>query len=155
MLPVDDLRNAIERIQCLSKPAKSEPWCALMTIDSSVAAALLRRQAGELLSLADEVDGGSSTQMPAPGRRRWIELAHACKITGKSSSWVYRVAREHGLGWKLDTGSWVFDEEKLRKFMSWRSPRDVEKSEICEVSDASSLSKPSPRRVVRIEESRK
>lgn len=100
-----------------------------------------RALAAEQARLAEEATAllaqlaGDRAPIDAPGANKLIDTAVASKITRRSSSWLYSIARKHpSLGWKV-AGSWVFSEPMLRAFMAGRAAQ-CEESEICEVCDA-------------------
>ena len=109
----------------------------------SAAAALhrLRDQLRAALATVEEqiaaLDGDALTPT-APSRAtpdKLVDTAVASKITRRSSSWLYAIARRHPyLGWKV-AGSWVFSEPMLRAFMAGEDTLR-EKSEICEIREA-------------------
>lgn len=100
----------------------------------------LRRQAAELLRLADELDAApAASSGPAGDAKpdRILNTAKAAKLSRRSYSSLYRDARAHGFGWQLPTHVWQFSESGLRKFLSRRNAGLGEVGELGEVAPLS------------------
>ncbi len=81
----------------------------------------LRRQALELVALAEHLEGKApvTTQKDAAPKRRdrLISVATAAKIACKGTSTIYRWAEQFPIGRRLPTGTWEISEVRLKAFL--------------------------------------
>lgn len=95
----------------------------------------------ELRAALAEIQGEARAVPAVDKPDKLVDTATATKITSRSSSWLYATGRKHPeIGWKVDTGSWVWSRAALRAFIAGRAAQ-CEESEICEVCEAPAVAK--------------
>jgi hypothetical protein len=70
----------------------------------------LRAQARELMRIADQLDEAEQPE------GRLVDTSVAEKIVGRSRSWLYERGAPLGLGYRQQSGSWMWFEEKLKLY---------------------------------------
>lgn len=96
--------------------------------------------AAKARALAEEVEREGA--LPPPPRERFVTTGVACKIVGRSESWLYKnVTRFPNLGHKTATNVWAWRVSALRDLVECEGP-SPKKTTACEDYDAAHLPPP-------------